>query len=538
MEIGEAWRLSRIPYKEVVYRSLAEEKGRMWWGAFGRSQGGESQSDLELTERAMRIAKFDKVIVALFNLIVAAIPFAPYFLGTAVFGLASSIALSLIVTFGFTTLYAIQTLSSFVGAESAALLATLPLDHGDFSLITLFSFVRSVDYMVIGSILSQVVLVATVTGSPLAVLVMAVASAVNTLLAVAVALWFSSVFQKNLMRGARSTANAVMRLAFILMWGLLLAGVAFLFIIPWYVAPNLDAEILGINSLSMLISAIYPFSVGIVIADLVNSSVALTIAYIASSAFGAYAIIAAFAGRWILRTVRNIAKGAGVKVARVAAKDFLVRPRTPLLGYVLKDLKISSRNPATAFFFVLPFLEALVTALLISNSGALRAAAVLVASAMGAIFALISPLSLLSAEGKGLEYTKTLPVSSRKIVLSKTLISTAAYAFVPPALVGLSFFMPLTSGYSILIPFLTTVSVASASVFEIVLFLRTTGNGKVSAIFNDVQKLFVGVLVVLTPMVAYALSFLVSLDHTLSLLSMGGAVLAELAVAIYVLENL
>ncbi len=36
MKLAEAWRLSRIPYREVVYRSIAEERGRMWWGAFGR----------------------------------------------------------------------------------------------------------------------------------------------------------------------------------------------------------------------------------------------------------------------------------------------------------------------------------------------------------------------------------------------------------------------------------------------------------------------------------------------------------------------
>ncbi len=61
----------------MVYRSLAEEKGRMWWGAFGKSQQGkESPDDLELTKRALRIARFDKILVAIFNVIVALVPFA------------------------------------------------------------------------------------------------------------------------------------------------------------------------------------------------------------------------------------------------------------------------------------------------------------------------------------------------------------------------------------------------------------------------------------------------------------------------------
>ena len=72
MKLSKAWRMSRIPYGEVVYRSIAEERGRMWWGAFGRKHSGkEAQNNLELTKRALRIAKFDKLIVAVFNVVVS-----------------------------------------------------------------------------------------------------------------------------------------------------------------------------------------------------------------------------------------------------------------------------------------------------------------------------------------------------------------------------------------------------------------------------------------------------------------------------------
>src|SRR5512139_3423338 len=108
MRLGETWRLSRVAYREMVYRSLAEEKGRMWWGAFGKSQQGkEGQDDLELAKRALRIARFDKVLVSVFNVLVALVPFALPLFGQAV-GLASSVSLSLAVTFGLTSLYAIR----------------------------------------------------------------------------------------------------------------------------------------------------------------------------------------------------------------------------------------------------------------------------------------------------------------------------------------------------------------------------------------------------------------------------------------------
>jgi predicted permease len=539
MKLAEAWHLSRTPYLEVVYQSLAEERGRMWWGAFGRNRPGkEAQNEIELTSRALRIAKFDKMIVSVFNVVVSVAPFAASLFGVAIFGLASSIALSLAVTFGFTTLYAIQTLSSFVGAESSVLLSTLPISRNDFSLITLFSFVRSVDYMVAGSVLSQVVLIASMTESLSATLIMLAAAAINQLFAVTIALWFSRIFQKNLRRGGRSKFNTVLRLVFIMMWGLLLVGVGFMFSIPWYIVPNLESMVLGFGHISnLLLGLLYPFSAGILIANTTSSNVASITVSVASVAMAGYALLAILAGKWSLGTVKRISQGVGMKTTRVVAKNFSVKIHRPILGYVLKDLKVASRNPSTAFFFALPVLETVMVALLISNLATLRTAVVLDATSMGAIFALFIPLALLTAEGRGLEYTKTLPISSRRIVVSKTLVSTATYVFVPLALIGLSLVKPLSSQSSILIPSLAAMSVASASVFEIRFFLKTAAKSKIGAIFNDIEKLVVGVLTVLIPEAAYATAFLLSFNHGLSLLVMGAIAFSELAVAVCVLRR-
>jgi hypothetical protein len=175
--------------------------------------------------------------------------------------------------------------------------------------------------------------------------------------------------------------------------------------------------------------------------------------------------------------------------------------------------------------------------LLISSFETLRTAVVLVATSMGGVFALFLPLALLSAEGRGLEYTKTLPINSRRIIVSKALVSTAAYVPVPLALVGLSSVKPLTSLSAILIPFFITMAVASASIFEIKLFLRNAAKGKIAAVVSDLEKLIVGVLTILVPEAAYAAAFRKSLDHSFSLLVLGGTALAELTVAVYMLRR-
>jgi len=528
-----------VPYKESVYQSLAEERGRMWWGAFGKSHiEKDTRNDLELTQRALRIARFDKMVVAVFNVIACSIPFFSLSLGSSIFGLTSAISLSLVVTFGFTVLYSVQTLSSFVGAKSSALMATLPLAKDDFSLIMLCSFVRSVDFMVVGSILSQVLLVAFLTMSPLAILSMLAMATMNAVFAVAVALWFSRLFYKNLLRGGRSKFNTVLRLFFILMWGTLLMGIGFLFSVPWYIVPHLEIMLLGLNTISsFFLGILYPFSAAIVVSNFVYQSVAFSTVMIASLAIVAYLVLAGLAGRWTLQAVKRTSEGTGINVSRSTAKDFSIKTRNPMSGYVIKDLKIASRNPATAFFFALPVLETVTVSLLITNMQMLRTSMILVATATGGVLALFMPLALLSAEGTGLEYTKTLPVNARRIIVSKTLITTATYAPVPLTLLGLALMKQLTSPLGLLIPCAITLSIASASVLEIKLFLNSAADGRIGALVQDIQKLVVAVAIVLIPEVAYGATYLASLNHLLAVMTMSLAAIAELALAVHLIRK-
>ena len=538
MKLLEAWHLSHLPYKEVVFRSIAEERGRMWWGGFSKGRlGGDAQNDHELTKKALRIAKFDKSLVAIFNVLAAVIPFMAQFFGSPILGLTSAIALSLAVTFGFTALYAIQTLSSFVSPDSSALLSTLPLEQRDFSLITLFSFVRSVDYIVVGAIISQVAMVAYYTMSPLAVLVMFAVSVVNSVLAVAVSLWFSRMFTRNLAQGGRSTGTTILRFLFILMWGSLLMGVSLLISLPWYIVPSLEMSLLSSNQLStVLFCFLHPFSAGVTVANISQSSIVGSTSLVASVALVGYVVLAGFAGKWIMTTVKRISYGIDVKSSSVTTKDFSIKPSKPLFGYVLKDLKIASRNPATAFFFALPVLETVIVSFMIANFEVLRASMFLVSTFMGGVFVLLMPLALLSAEGTGLEYTKTLPLNVNRIISSKTLISTLTYVPVPIVLLMMAFLKPLSSPLILLIPFFVILAVASASIFEIQLFLSCVTQGKINAILHDLKKLVVGVTTLAIPLVAYAIIYVISSNHLFAVLALGGISTSELTFAFHLLK--
>jgi predicted permease len=167
----------------------------------------------------------------------------------------------------------------------------------------------------------------------------------------------------------------------------------------------------------------------------------------------------------------------------------------------------------------------------------LRVSAILVATSTGGIFALLMPLVLLNAEGTGLEYTKTLPVSAKMIVISKALVSTAAYVPVPLTVLGMSFMKQLTSPLAILLPFFTMLAIASASIFEIKLFLCSAAKGRIGAVIRDVEKLAVGVLIALIPEVTYAAFYFLSFNHLTAVLAMGGAAVVEVAFAFCVLKR-
>jgi predicted permease len=250
-----------------------------------------------------------------------------------------------------------------------------------------------------------------------------------------------------------------------------------------------------------------------------------------------YVLGAWFSAKWSLGTVKRISLGVGVRIDRLKAVDFQVRARGPLRGYVMKDLRVTSRNPATAFFFVLPVFETLIVAFLASNVEFLRASTVLVATSMGAIFALLIPLALLTSEGKGIEYAKTLPIPSQRMVSSKALITMATFVPVPFALLCLALFKPPTSWFTVLIPFFIAISIVSASIFEVLIFLRSVGKSRIAGVINDAEKILAGLLTVFVPEAAYVIVYLFSFNHALATLSMGGATFAELCIAFFTLRS-
>jgi hypothetical protein len=503
----------------------------MWWGSFGKRNPEKIvQSDADFILRALRIARLDKVIVGAVSVFASLLPFWSYLSGSTPGSVAGAVSLSLSTSFAFVMLYAVQTLSSFLSAESWTCLSTLPLSKPDLSLITLFSFVRTVDYMVLGAIASQVIVVAFLTTSLATGAATLLASAVNMLLAVTLSLWFSRLFYGNMARGGRSRRGTMLRVAFLGLWGLLLVGLGFLFSAASYLLPYLNGVLIGGgNGIGSALAAVYPFSLAIAIAGSTGSTIAPPLLATALVASALYVVLAAYLLKWSLVTIREMSLAAGPSHHFARAVDFLLRVRSPLLGYVWKDLRASSRNPATAFFYALPVFEAVVVLLSTLSLPVLRASIVLVATAMGGAFTLFMPLGLLNAEGGGLSYTQGLPLKVSTIVSAKSLISTLAFVPVPLIIVALALFKPVTSSLVLLLPLEVVASAAAGSLVEVWLFLGVAAETRTSAVLHDVVRLLAGVSMMLLPELAYTGAYVVSFDHGVSVLAGALAAAFELA---------
>jgi hypothetical protein len=84
---------------------------------------------------------------------------------------------------------------------------------------------------------------------------------------------------------------------------------------------------------------------------------------------------------------------------------------------------------------------------------------------------------------------------------------------------------------------LTILAIASASVFEIKLFLNSAAKGRIAAVIHDAEKLVAGVMIALAPEIAYAATYLISNSHVSAILTMGGTAVVELALTLHVLNS-
>lgn len=559
LRLRDAWNLSRYPYREVAYRSIENSRG---------SSSGYGLHGQDLKKRfdvTIRSARTSKIAFAVLGTIGAFFPFLEYVVSPTPEALVSGISLSLAITLAYIVFYSLQILPSFASGESYILLHYLPLGESDFSLVALFSFIRTFDYIAVTTSIVQIASVAFLTRSLIATVMMVAGSLMNLIFAMAIALWFSGIFYRNVTRGGRSLTAKVGRTLFLITWGIAAMSIAFLFNFISYALPYFSSAILGTitQPIGLILSVLHPFSIGLAITDVVYPSLYATVplpprmvllvprfvppllSYV--STFGYFGLTFIVARR-TFHSVSRTTHGYGLATAKRQVIDFSMKLRRPLIAYILKDLRLASRNPSLAFFYATPLFEVITLAVVTVQFPRMSATSMIVATVLGCFFTTMICSTLLNTEGAGLEYTLSLPLRGRTIVNAKALIASLTFTPVPIALALIGISKHVSSNYILLIPFVEAASVVAACTFQIGFFVKPRRIKDESGVEiiqaegfsimagSDVKRLMksfaISSLILVLPVLAYAITFLASLNHGLAIIVMASVGLGELITVI------
>ncbi len=492
----------------------------------------------------LRSAKFSKVAFAFFGSIGASIPFLDFVVFPGPESLVSAISLSLAISLAYVVFYSLQVLPEFTNSEAFSVLYTLPLEERDFSLVAVFSFIRTFDYLVACTSILQILAVWLLTKSILATVLMGFGALVNAIFAAAIALWFSGLFYRRISHAAtRSKKASIGRIAFLVIWGFAAMSIGFLFNILSYLLPFInDAIAAGYRSPSgIAILLLHPFAISLAIAAIYDPSLLLSTtsnavsgSTIASSLYFltpflaslVYALLAFVIGRRTFVTITNIAHSKNANsVIRLVTKDLRLRLRNPLFAQIVKDLRLASKNPSMAFLYALPVFVVFMLAVITTQFPIMHASAIIVSTVVGCSFTIMICTTLLNTEGAALEYSFSLPIRVRQIISGKTLVATLMFVPVPLALIVLGLTKELTSLYLLLIPVIEVIAVYAACMTEITMFFgsgRSRGFSAVSGagVTRLVLSLAAALVVFMIPLGAYAIQFVLSSSHELGIVSM------------------
>ncbi|MGD0636885.1 MAG: hypothetical protein ABSA72_02450 [Nitrososphaerales archaeon] len=523
-DLAEAWRASRISYAELVYRPLLKS-------GYPTKDSGSKKS----VRNALRGAAFNKLVFSFFTMGGAAFPFFLYRLGLESISLRLAVALSVLLVFGYIVLYAIQILPSFVSAGSFAPLALLPLTPRESTRVAAFTLWRTLDIILVLSLLAQALTLAYFTGSAVATTVVFAATAAGSVLAVGAALWLTSIFQRRLEGGSMAGLRGFLRPVLFILWGLGVMSAVFLFSLVSFVAPPLNALLAGSGTLAGAAASLaFPFSAGILVASAAGEAVGPL--SISLSVTGLVIVLAAAAASAVgaSRIINGVVLPARAGAAGRHAVDYSFAVRSPLSGYAIKDLRVSSRNPATGFVFALPVFEILAVVLPLTATPVVRMSALLVGSQVGGGFALFIAFLLVTVEDLGIERRSALPLNEAIRTLSKVIISTATYMPVPAVLAVLLLTKPATFDGGAVIPFAAVLSVFAACVVE-VRVLKTLTERRRGAAIRFAAGVGSGECVLVLPALLYSAEFIVSRSHALSTELLAACSATELVAAAAVL---
>ena len=252
-----------------------------------------------------------------------------------------------------------------------------------------------------------------------------------------------------------------------------------------------------------------------------------------------YLALAAWSVVWVLRSVRRIGLVPPTTVRSPPTAPLALRPRSPSIAVLSKDLRIASRTPGFAFLILLPILDAFALGLWTYVSAPNATAALnlgLGAVTTAALLATFFGPAFFAIEVFAYSYGRTLPLSDRALLLGKVGLVALMYLVASAVVLGLT--LPRVFAPTLFLLFVAAElpGVLAAALVELgILFRRARTRGlPITNLYTGAWYAFLvsfpGLLAAGAPLVTFEL--LRSAGSALAPLGMFGVAMAELALAV------
>lgn len=530
MNRSESWRAAGVVAQEVRFQSFLEANpsnlSRVKENPEKISKALKSQSRISIFFSSMIL-----IMLAVLALVASVFdtdignPDAKLAVGFAVY-----LTLSFVVVFFLN----LTTTTGLFTSGAMDLPSSLPLTRTELEQLNFMTFVR---IFIAPVVLSMTIfpIGCLILLGPIVALVALVACASTASIAIGALIHVSKWFHKKTHQTDESKFSSFIRVAASL--GIVI-GMISIYSIGSYL-PDLIRFIISLSSSAgegffTILALIFPFSFGFLAASIAFSSIIEPYTFLASIAGTVfYASIAFVSFRHSGESLREITLG-GISTSNPGLlKEVGVVISTPLRGMIRKDLQLATRNIGSAFIFAVPIFLIVMLYPMIQywGEGAMRSITALTAIEYANLFGGISLVSVLMFDTQGASIHEGLPVSSKLILNSKTVIMMVPYVFSMIALDIVFLLNDPISPWILLMPIIQIPCgyVLGMTVGAAVFKIRGGGRAVAVNVTNDQAIGFVAGAVAagigIIPLVGYGLVMIMTGSHIASLIVNGLIVL-------------
>ena len=461
----------------------------------------------------------------------------PLYIGTVIAGL-------LLLELSFLWMVGLQSLPTLLGSQILPVLETLPISERKLDRVALLVTFRLFDAPAVTALVLTPIALGFELHSWLVGLLVVPGVVVVILLAMGLSLRTGRFFVQHVQGSRGGVRASVLRWFYLLLWAVPAFGiygfVAFGFQIMYgleFLARTAPAALGGLL-------LVFPFPFGLLPVFGLGGASSFSLlpggnTWAVAGAAAGYTAIALGVGWWLRTAPRALSRLSPEVQLTDARRGAQLRPVRAPAAILLKDLRTASRTPGYAFVILLPLIDAVVIGLS-SYIGApapqsvfdLGAAAV----STTAILATFFGPAFFATEVMGYSYTRTLPLTTRSMLLGKSSLIVVIYVIASAIVVSLTVLRLLNVWLFFAFAIAELPGLIAAAFLEIALLFRRAQQAGVpvslmsSGAWWATTVVLPGLAIAGLPILIFGVLQFVGVSPIQSFLTMGGFALAELAI--------